>query len=72
MLGFLFTDRECKEIEYLLRKDLEEMLLDLSDSRIDGALKKAIEDRYSVVFKMYSRFGTTKELSRYVRNKQTH
>lgn len=71
MLGFLFNERESKELEYILRKDLDEMLLDLSDKRIDGALRKAIEDRYHVVFKMYSRFGATKELSKYARNRQT-
>jgi len=72
MLGFLFNDRECKELDYLLRKDLDEMLLDLSDKRIDGALRKAIEERYHIVFKMYSRIGTTKELSKYVRSRQLH
>ncbi|OEF96458.1 hypothetical protein BHF71_04710 [Vulcanibacillus modesticaldus] len=72
MLGFLFNDRECKELEYILRRELDEMLLDLSDYRIDGSLKKAIEDRYHIIFKMYSRFGNTKELSKYARSRQTH
>lgn len=72
MLGFLFNERECKELEYMLRKDLDEMLLDLSDKRIDGALRKAIEDRYHIVFKMYSRLGNNRELSKYARNRQTH
>lgn len=68
----MFNDRECKELEYIIRKDLDEMLLDLSDERIDGALRKAIEERYSIVFKIYSRFGSIKELSKYARNRQTH
>lgn len=72
MLGFLFNDRECRELEYMLRKDLDEMLLDLTDSRIDGPLRKAIEERYHIVFKMYSRFGSSKELSKYIRNRQSH
>lgn len=71
MLGFLFNDRECKELDYMIRKELDEMLLDLGDKRIDGALKQAIEDRYYIVFKMFSRVGNTKELSKYARNKQT-
>jgi len=71
MLGFLFNERECRELEYLIRKDLDEMLLDLSDKRIDGALRKAIDERYHIVFKMYSRFGNNKELSKYARNRQT-
>ncbi len=72
MLGFLFNERECKELEYVLRKELDEMLLDLSDNRIDGALRKAIEDRYHVVFKMYTRFGANRELSKYARNRETY
>jgi len=72
MLGFLFNDRECKELEYMLKKELEEMLLDLNDKRIDGALRKAIEERYQTVFKMLIRFGEPKDLSRYARNRQLH
>ena len=70
MLGFLFNEKESNELQYMIKKELEEMLLDLGDKRIDGALRKAIEDRYQVVFRMYTRFGSTKELSKYARNKQ--
>jgi len=48
------------------------MLLDLTDLRLDGVLRKAIEDRYQVVFKMYARLGPKNQLSKYVRNRQTH
>ncbi|WP_047153268.1 hypothetical protein [Aneurinibacillus tyrosinisolvens] len=70
MMGFLFSARECREIEYLLRRELEETLLDLGDYRIDEMVRKAMEDRYQVLFKMYGRFVTPKELSRYIRNKK--
>ncbi|GBF12080.1 hypothetical protein TEPIDINF_002940 [Tepidibacillus infernus] len=72
MLGFLFNERECRELEYMLKKELDEMLLDLSDKRIDGALRNAIEDRYYTVFKMLARTASNKELSKYARNRQTH
>lgn len=72
MLGFLFNERETKELEYILRKELDEMLMDLQDRYLDRPLKMAIEDRYFIVFKMYSRFGSSKELSRYVRNRESH
>ena len=39
MLGILFNDRECKEYDYVLRKELDEMLLDLNDTRLDGDVK---------------------------------
>lgn len=29
MLGMLFNEKECKELDYVLRKELDEMLFDL-------------------------------------------
>jgi hypothetical protein len=69
MLGVLFNDRECREFNYLLRKELDEMLLDLGDPRIDNDIKLAIEARYKVIFRMYARMATPKELSKYARNR---
>lgn len=71
MLGVLFNDRECKELNYLLRKELDEMLLDLTDNRIDTDIKSAIESRYKVIFRMYARLASPKELSKYARNRNT-
>jgi len=69
MLGFLFNQRECKELGYVLRKELDEMLFDLKDNRLDGEVKNAIESRYTVIFRMYARLATPKDLSRYARNR---
>lgn len=69
MLGFMFNQRECKELEYLLRKELDELSFDLNDHRIDGSLRKAMDDRYQIVFHMYKRVADTKNVSRYVRTK---
>ncbi|HUC91759.1 MAG TPA: hypothetical protein VMS09_06995 [Paenibacillus sp.] len=66
MLGMLFTDKECRELDYVLRKELDEMLLDLHDSRLDGEIKQAIGKRYKIIFRMYARMASPKELSRYV------
>ncbi|QAY67896.1 hypothetical protein [Paenibacillus protaetiae] len=68
MLGILFNDKECKELDYVLRKELDEMLLDLNDSRLDGDIKHAITKRYKVIFRMYARIASPKELSRYALN----
>jgi hypothetical protein len=69
LLGFLLNERECKEFDYLLRKELDEMLLDLKDRRIDKSLKAAIELRYKVIFRMFARLASPKELSRYAINR---
>ncbi len=71
MLGILFNDRECRELDYVLRKELDEMLLDLRDTRIDGDMKTAIENRYKVIFRMYARLASPKDLSRYALNRKT-
>ncbi|MBD2844683.1 hypothetical protein IDH44_05735 [Paenibacillus sp. IB182496] len=65
MLGILFNDKECKELDYVLRKELDEMLLDLEDGRMDGEIKAAITKRYKVIFRMYARIASPKDLSRY-------
>ena len=69
MMGFMFNQKECQELEYMLRRELEELLLDLGDKRIDGVVRVAMEDRYSTVFKMYGRLASPKELAKYVRNR---
>lgn len=72
MLGFLLNERECRELDYLLRKELDEMLFDLNDKRMDGEIKQAIEARYKVVFRMYARLASPKEISKYARNRMYH
>jgi hypothetical protein len=72
MIGFLFNERECRELDYVLRKELDEMLFDLNDKRIDTDIKTAIESRYKVIFRMYARLASPKEISRYARNRMQH
>lgn len=71
MMGMMFNEKECKELSYVLRRELEEMLLDLSDRRLDQEIRKAIVVRYKTVFRMYARFAAPEELSKYAirRNK---
>jgi hypothetical protein len=44
---------------------MDEMLLDMSDHRLDGPVKEAISKRYKVIFRMYARIAAPRELSRY-------
>ncbi len=41
MLGLLLSEIEIKEVEYIVKRELEELLLDLTDERIDGVVKKS-------------------------------
>jgi len=72
MLGLLLTDKECKELSYMLRKELDEMLLDIQDRRLDGPIREAILSRYKVVFRLYARMASPKELSRYAVGLRRH
>lgn len=69
MLGMMFNENECKELHYLLRKELDEMLLDLRDGRMDSSIKQAIRKRYKIIFSMYARMAPSKELSKYTLGK---
>ena len=68
MLGMIFSERECKEFDYVLRKELDEMLFDLGDSRLDAEIRKSITTRYKIIFRMYARIASPKQLSKYVLN----
>jgi hypothetical protein len=52
----------------MLRKELDEMLFDLSDNRLDSDVRQAISRRYRTVFRMYARIASPKDLSKYARN----
>lgn len=67
MLGMLFSDKECKELGYMLRKEMDEMLFDMNDQRLDQDIRVAIANRYKTIFRMYARFAPSKELSKYAR-----
>jgi hypothetical protein len=72
MLGMMLNGKESMEIEYLLKRELEELLLDLGDERIDGLVRRAMDERYKIIFKLYGRFVTSKELSKYIRKKSQY
>jgi hypothetical protein len=72
MLGLLLSTKEAREIEYLLKKELEELLLDLEDERISGLVRRAMEERYKLIFNIYRRFVSSQESAKYIRKGSTH
>ncbi|HET7657651.1 MAG TPA: hypothetical protein VFK37_05110 [Bacillales bacterium] len=68
MLGAIFTDKEVIEMAYLLKREMEELLLDLEDERIEGIVKRSMEERYKIVFRLFSRFASPSDCGRYVRS----
>ncbi|TMW70077.1 hypothetical protein [Alteribacter natronophilus] len=71
MFGIMLNAKETQEMEYLLKRELEELLLDLTDSRIEGIVKRAMEERYQIIFRMYKRFVKPQEYMKYVRQNRS-
>lgn len=40
LLGFMLTKEEKKEMEYILKRELEELLFDFEDERIHDVVKR--------------------------------
>lgn len=66
MLGLLIDEMEKKELEYLIKRELEELLLDLDDHRIDSRVKQAMKDRYQRLFQLLLRVGDKEDCLHYM------
>ncbi len=50
----------------MLKREMEELLLDLSDPRIENVVKRAMEEKYQLIFGIYKRFVPREELHKYM------
>jgi hypothetical protein len=69
MLGLLINDKEKMELEYLLKREMDEILFDLQDDRIDHLVKRAINEKYNILFRLFKRVSTEEEILMYVKGK---
>jgi hypothetical protein len=69
MLGFLINQKEASEIEYLIRREMDELLYDLRDDRFDKIVKGAMNERYATLFTLYKRVAPPKECLKYMRKR---
>jgi hypothetical protein len=69
MLGFLINQKEANEIEYLIRREMDELLFDLRDDRFDQIVKGAMNERYAILFTLYKRVAPPKECLKYMRKR---
>jgi hypothetical protein len=67
MIGVLLNGKEIKEIEYLLKREMDEILYDLTDDRIAFSLKKSMEERYKILFSLFTRVAPPTECMKYMR-----
>ena len=66
MLGFLVSVKEVKELEYLIKREMEEILFDMEDERIDQIVKHAMIERYTVLFSLFKRVAPPSECINYI------
>ncbi|WP_141434154.1 hypothetical protein [Bacillus sp. 03113] len=69
MIGLLLNSKECDEMKYLIKREMDEILFDLEDHRIDHVVKHAMEERYKVLFSLFKRFAPAKDCMKYMRGK---
>ncbi|MEW9053551.1 MAG: hypothetical protein AB2392_20490 [Neobacillus sp.] len=67
MIGLLINEKEVKEMEYLIKREMDEILFDLKDERIDHIVKRAMEERYKILFTLFRRVASPTECLRYIR-----
>lgn len=72
MIGLLVDQVEVKELEYLLKREMDEILFDVEDARIDHIVKRAMEERYQILFRLFKRIADPTECSRYIRSKKVN
>ncbi|TQS76163.1 hypothetical protein DX933_02380 [Ornithinibacillus gellani] len=66
MLGLLINEMEQKEIEYLVKRELDELSMDLEDHRIDHMVKRAMRERYRSLFQLLRRVACEGECMKYM------
>ncbi len=69
LLGLLISDQEQRELEYLLKKEMDELLFELTFDDFDEEIKQSIKRRYMTLFNVYKRFANQNELVNYTPRK---
>lgn len=69
MLAFIVNEKELRELEYMLKREMDEMLFDFEDERIDYIVKRAMEERYRIVFQLFMRITSPEECMQYTRKR---
>ncbi|KAB7704648.1 hypothetical protein F9802_17195 [Bacillus aerolatus] len=66
MLALLINEEEKREIYYLIKREMDEILFDLGDSRIDESVKRSMKKKYVRLFDLFKRVATEKECMEYL------
>ncbi len=66
MYGMLMTEQEKEEIIYLLKREMDEVLFDLKNEQIEHIVKRAMEERYKILFSLFKRVAGHGECMKYI------
>ncbi len=66
MLGILIAEREKEEMIFLLKREMDEILFDLRDERIEHIVKRSMKERYQILFSLFKRLAPHKECLNYM------
>ena len=67
MIGLLVDDKEKEELIYLLKREMDELLFDLYDERINHYVKTGMEERYDILYSLFKRIASPNDCLRYMK-----
>ena len=70
MQGIIISDIERQEMEYLIKRELDELLYDFQDERSEGIVKRAMEERYKILFRLFSKVANPTTCKSYLRSRK--
>ncbi|HHU20409.1 MAG TPA: hypothetical protein GXZ58_09410 [Bacilli bacterium] len=68
MIGMIVNEKELRELEYMIKKEMDELIFDMEDTRIDVVVKRAMCNRYQTLFQLFRRVATDQEVQKYIMN----
>ncbi|PLR84726.1 hypothetical protein CVD25_03335 [Bacillus canaveralius] len=69
MLGMIINEKEHKELQYLLKREMDEIIFDRNDERIEPLIKRAMQERYHLLFNLFKRIADPYEYMKYMPTK---
>ena len=66
MIGLMLNEKELCEIEYLLKREMEEILFDMGDDRIEQVIKNSMCERYKILFALFKRVAPETEFIKFL------
>lgn len=66
MLGIMINEFEQRELEYLIKCEMDNLRTDIEDSGLDTIVRNAIADRYKVLFSLLRRVTSEHEALKYI------